>query len=65
MILSTTEGLGGSANLSYHGLSINREVDAMVPASLLPAAWAWAEALWGLGTWQAREAQVLRCERRG
>ncbi len=50
VILSTTEGLGGSANLSYHGLSINREMDAMVPASLLPAAWAWGEALWSKGT---------------
>jgi phosphatidylserine/phosphatidylglycerophosphate/cardiolipin synthase-like enzyme len=50
VILSSTEGLGGSANLSYHGLSINREMDAMVPASLLPAAWAWGEALWGKGT---------------
>ncbi|MHB1527640.1 MAG: phospholipase D-like domain-containing protein [Candidatus Dormibacteria bacterium] len=50
VILSQTEGLGGSANLSYHGLSINREMDAMVPASLLPAAWAWGMALWGKGT---------------
>jgi len=50
VILSPTEGLGGSANLSYHGLSINREMDAMVPASLLPAAWQWGEALWGKGT---------------
>ena len=50
MILSSTEGLGGSANLSYHGLSVNREMDAMVPASLLPAAWAWGEALWAKGT---------------
>jgi len=50
VILSPTEGLGGSANLSYHGLSVNREMDAMVPASLLPAAWAWGEALWGKGT---------------
>ena len=50
VILSSTEGLGGSANLSYHGLSINREMDAMVPAALLPTAWAWGEALWGKGT---------------
>ena len=50
VILSATEGLGGSANLSYHGLSINREMDAMAPASLLPAAWAWGTALWAKGT---------------
>jgi len=50
VILSSTEGLGGSANLSYQGLSVNREADAMVPASLLPAAWAWGEALWGKWT---------------
>ena len=50
VILSSTEGLGGSANFSYHGLSINREMDAMVPASLLPAAWAWGTALWAKGT---------------
>lgn len=41
--------LGGSANHSCHGLSINRETDAMGPASLLTAAWACGEALWANG----------------
>ena len=50
MIFSSTEGLGGSANLSYHGLSINREMEAMVPASRLRAARAWGDALWAKGT---------------
>ncbi len=37
-----------SANLSEDGLAANREMDAMIPTSLLPVAW--GEALWGEGT---------------
>jgi phosphatidylserine/phosphatidylglycerophosphate/cardiolipin synthase-like enzyme len=50
VILSPTQGIVGSANLSEDGASVNRELDTVIPASLLPAAWAWGEALWGKGT---------------
>jgi len=50
IILTDTSGIIGSANLSYDGLNINRELDVIVPTSLLSAANSWADTLWQQGT---------------
>jgi phosphatidylserine/phosphatidylglycerophosphate/cardiolipin synthase-like enzyme len=46
VILTTTAGLIGSANLSYDGLNVNRELDTVIPSSLVPTAVSWAHAIW-------------------
>ena len=50
VILSDDSGIVGSANFSYDGLDINRELDVTIPNSVMPAATTWATALWNQGS---------------
>jgi cardiolipin synthase len=50
VILSDNSGIIGSANFSHDGLNINRELDVAIPNSVMPAATAWAIALWNQGS---------------
>lgn len=50
VILTDSAGIIGSANLSYDGLHVNRELDTPIPASLIPAATSWADTIWATAT---------------
>ena len=50
VILTSTGGMVGSANFSYDGTHVNRELDVGVPSSVLPSAWSWGTTLWNEGS---------------
>ncbi len=49
LLVDGHEGMIGSANFSYHGMTINHEFDVSVPAAVIPQAMQWFSGLWSQG----------------